>query len=317
MMRFVAQAVLLVLAVSCGTGKPTPITRSFEGKPLFAPDLGSRPVTWLQAEVDAALAKWRLDPSEISAVWVGRRLAFRYLFPDAVKWFTDALGTYPNSYRLRRHLGHRLLTLREVDGAIEVLTEARELAQEHPNRLEPDGASGPSGEPRGTTHGNIDYHLAFAHYLRAEYDRAAELWRECLEHWARNDDARVAALHWLHTSLVRAGRTEDAAKVLAHSIDPADIIEKFAFFELVQLYRGDVDVEILLAREQRSASVDYGVARYLIAQGNVERGEALLDALSERPGWTAFGVLAAEADVARRKGLTVPPPRPESNPAVQ
>lgn len=295
-----AAPVALLLACSCMSRPPAPLTLSLDGQPLHAPGLGGAPDEWLQAEIDAALAKWRLQPTEMSAIWVGRRLAYRYLFVEAADWYTGALETYPDSYRLRRHLGHRLLTLRKVDAAVEVLTEAKGLASIHPNRLEPDGAPGPSGEPRSTTHGNIDYHLALGHYLRGEYEMAAGLWGECLTKWARNDDARVAALHWMYTSLVRAGRAADAVRVLEQEIDPDDVIENFAYHELVRLYRGDVSSNELLARTDRSAALDYGIARFLIARGDARRGEAMLDELVKRSGWTAFGVLAAEADVARR-----------------
>ena len=215
---------------------------------------------------------------------MGRRLAYKSMFPEAIAWYEGAIETYPESYRLRRHVGHRMLTMRRIDAAVDALTTARELAAQHPNRLEPDGAPGPSGEPRSTTHGNIDYHLALAHYLRGEFDRAAELWSLCLTRWSRNDDSRVAAMHWLYTSLVRAGRAREAIRVLETPIDPDDVIENFAYHELVELYRGDLALADLMARDERSAALDYGIARHLLARGDTERGDAMLDELLLREG---------------------------------
>ncbi|MEO0662045.1 MAG: hypothetical protein AAFZ87_10940, partial [Planctomycetota bacterium] len=90
-------------------------------------------------------------------------------------------------------------------------------------------------------------------------------------------------------------------------IDPADVIENFAYHELVQLYRGERTAGEFLARDDRSAALEYGLARHLIANGDSAAGNGLLDALIERQGWTAFGVLAAEADVGRRDGTFVDP----------
>jgi hypothetical protein len=101
---------------------------------------------------------------------------------------------------------------------------------------------------------------------------------------------------------VRAGKAQQAINVLSAEIDPKDVIENFAYHELVQLYRGEIELADLLLREDRSAALDYGIARYLLARGDAERGNAMLDELVAREGWTAFGVLAAEADVARRDG---------------
>lgn len=285
----------LLVAAACSA--PAPLATSLVGEPLYGPDHDAPRARWLQAEIDAARAHWRLAPTEMNAVWVGRRLAYASRYDEAIDWYRGALETFPDSYRLRRHLGHRLLTVRRIDEAVEVLTEARALAADHPNRLEPDGAPGPSGEPRSTTHGNIDYHLALGLYLCGQFDRAAELWGECLRRWARNDDSRVAALHWLHTSLLRAGRADEAARALETPIDPDDVIENFAYHELVRMYRGELALEELAARADAGAALRYGVARTLIARGDVEAGEERLRALVGRSDWPAFGVLAAEADL--------------------
>lgn len=295
----------LLVPLGCRAAPPAPVALSLDGRPLHAPEPSGLPERWLQAEIDAALAKWALDPTEMNAIWVGRRLAYKGLFTEAIRWYVDALETFPDSYRLRRHLGHRLLTTRAVDPAIATLESARGFAAAHPNRLEPDGAPGPSGEPRSTTHGNIDYHLALAYYLKGEFPRAAEAWERSLERWSRNGDARIAARYWLALSLLRAGAMARARSVLDASVDEADVIENFDYLTLVRLFRREVTTGELLAREDRSAALDYGIARWLIHEGREREGRELLNSLLEREGWTAFGVLAAEADLAREGGLVI------------
>ncbi|MEM9378967.1 MAG: hypothetical protein AAGB93_03380 [Planctomycetota bacterium] len=299
LLPLVVATAALALSPSCAGRKagPRPVV-SMLGQTLEAPDLppARRDVMKLQAQ--AAMGSWELDATEMNAVWVGRRLAYLGQYRDAVGWYRGALTGFQDSYRLRRHLGHRLLTVRDIDEAITVLTRAQELAENQPNRLEPDGAPGPSGEPRSTTHGNIDYHLALAYYCKGKFNRAAELWLECARTWARNDDARVASVHWAYTSLVRAGRQAEADRALGLVGEDPDVIENFAYGDLLELYRGTTSIDAALEREDRGAAFDYGLARHMIATGDRERGEELLRDLTARPGWPAFGVLAAEADVA-------------------
>ncbi|MEC8495190.1 MAG: hypothetical protein VXZ39_09715, partial [Planctomycetota bacterium] len=121
MKRSFAIASLAVISCACASRGPAPLTTSLVGAPLAAPELGALSERWLQLEIDAAKAKWDLAPSETSAIWVGRRLAYKSMFPEAIAWYEDAIETYPESYRLRRHVGHRMLTLRRIDAAVETL----------------------------------------------------------------------------------------------------------------------------------------------------------------------------------------------------
>lgn len=254
---------------------------------------------WLEAELAADRAAWDYRQTEWNAIWVGRRLGYLGRHDDAVDWYRASLERFPDSHRLRRHLGHRLISLRRFGEAIDVLEEARALAADRRNYLEADGAPNPTGEPRSTTHGNIDYHLALARYLTGDLDGAAEAWRRCLDVWARNDDARVAAGHWLYTTLVRAGRGDEAAAVVAALPADPDVIENDAYRRLIDLYAGRVGPDDACddADGPADAAWLYGLARWRIARGEGEAGTALLRKLAAR-GDASFGVIAAEADLA-------------------
>ena len=281
-------------------GPAAPAGTSLLGAPLVPSPLRPRTRRRLELDLESARMAFEDDPTELRAVWVGRRLAYLGRYDEAIDWYRAALRDHPRSYRLRRHLGHRLITVRRIDEAVDALAVARALAASAPNRVEPDGAPGPTGEPRSTTHGNIDYHLALGHYARGEFDAAADLWLGCARRWATNDDSRVAAIHWAYMSLLRAGRTEEAARALDLVGPEPDVIENFAYLDLVQLYRGDLSAAALLERNSPSAALEYGLARHLIRTGDTVRGERMLEALTARPDWPAFGVLGAEADLARR-----------------
>ena len=116
------------------------------------------------------------------------------------------------------------------------------------------------------------------------------------------DDSRAAALHWLCTSLRRADRHEEAARVLKSCPPLPDVIENVAYLELVELYRGERRAEDLLASRDAASSNaarDYGLARWLIEEGRSAEGLAILETLVAGGG-NAFGTIAAEADLARR-----------------
>ncbi len=294
--RLLAASALALAA--CSSPPPPPVATSLLGAPLYSVAPDGLAASWMEAETDAAHLAWQCDPSEMRAVWMGRRLAYMGRFEEALAWYASAIGTYPDSYRLRRHMGHRLLTLRQIDPAIEILEEARTLAQDAPNRLEPDGAPGPEWEPRSTTHGNIAYHLALAYYLKHDFKKAAELWEACAFRWARTGDERVAAAHWAFMSWTRIGDDRAAQAVLKVLPREPEILENHDYAKLIRLYRGEVQINQLMGGEPNSAALDYGLARWLLTHGDHGAGGALLEELVTRPGWAAFGVLAAESDLA-------------------
>ncbi|MEM8710416.1 MAG: hypothetical protein AAGG01_05655 [Planctomycetota bacterium] len=294
----------VVGCLGCASSSPPPAAISLLGEPLARTGPDGLAADWMQAETDAAHLAWQCDPSEMRAVWMGRRLAYMGHFEHAITWYANAIQTFPESYRLRRHMGHRLLTIRKVQDAITVLEEARALAEGRPNRLEPDGAPGPEWEPRSTTHGNIEYHLALAYYLSGEWKKAAQAWDTCANRWARTGDERVAATHWLYMSLIRLGERSSADAAVQRLPADLDVLENEAYADLVRLYRGEAQLGDLMGREERSAALDYGLARWLMDHGDEEAGQALLEDLAGRSGWTAFGVLAAESDVARQRAET-------------
>ena len=84
-----------------------------------------------------------------------------------------------------------------------------------------------------------------------------------------------------------------------------DIIENHGYHRLLLMYKGELPSQALLdeigadGESIESASVAYGLANWLIEEGDEARGERILASLADSPQWAAFGVIAAEADLAR------------------
>jgi hypothetical protein len=79
-----------------------------------------------------------------------------------------------------------------------------------------------------------------------------------------------------------------------------DVVENVAYQNLCLLYRGDRTRADLAPRAGSSGSaLAFGLAHHALVTGDRARARAELAALAASPGWSAFGVIAAEAELAR------------------
>ena len=117
-----------------------------------------------------------------------------------------------------------------------------------------------------------------------------------------NDDMLVATADWQYMTYRRLGRDEDAARVLEDIEEDMDVIENFAYHKRLLMYKGIVDPEELLdpdADDLDLATQGYGVANFYFVNGEVDQAREILDKVLEGTYWSAFGYIAAEADVRR------------------
>ncbi|MGW8268285.1 MAG: tetratricopeptide repeat protein, partial [Longimicrobiales bacterium] len=191
---------------------------SLLGEPLYPPDAPEEVRARQQAQLEEALAALAADPEGADAlIWAGRRYAYLGQYRTAIEVFSRGIDLHPEDARFFRHRGHRLITLREFDGAIADFTRAVELIRGTADEVEPDGQPNALGIPTSTLHFNIWYHFGLAHYLKGEFDPAAEKYRSCMEA-SEHPDSKVATAHWWYMSLRRAGR-EEAALSLVQGLD--------------------------------------------------------------------------------------------------
>lgn len=301
-LQLVGAAAALALAVPAFQGRPE--GTSLLGKALLSPPPSEAVRARLDADLTAARAALGRAPDDPDArIWVGRRLAYLGRYRDAIAMFTEGAERFPKDARFLRHRGHRYITVREFDKAIADLERADALAAALPDQIEPDGQPNARNIPLTTLHSNIRYHLALAYYLKGDFARAAPVWLRARDA-VRNPDNLVSATHWLYLTLRRLGRSDDAARALDAVVSGLDVVENGSYYSLCQLYKGMRTAdEVLKAAGAGSAgaAVVYGVAVWHELNGRAADANALRRQLVDGPEWAPFGVIAAEADLARAK----------------
>jgi len=261
----------------------------------------------LEADLAAARRELEENPRDPAAhVWVGRRLGYLGRYREAVDVFTAAIEEFPESYRLLRHRGHRNITLRRLDAAVDDLSRAAALAYGAPDQAEPDGAPNEWGVPRSTDQSNIYYHLGLALYLRGEYAEAVRAYEDCLEYAVVNDDMLVATLYWLSNARGRLEGSAAAVAVAERAHPEMMILENDAYHGLLLARAGGTSEELLasVAEAHGEESIDwlttaYGVSVSRELMGDAAGARTLRARIIEAETWPAFGFIAAEADQAR------------------
>lgn len=306
-----AAVAALLLAVGCAAEPPPPPpppaddveATSLLGEPLRRPALDLEVAERHEAERVRAQSTWVKDPSDPEPlIRMGLENAHLGRIRDAVLVFGRGLERFPGDARFLRHRGHRYITLRRFERAVEDLTRARALIAGKPDPAEPAEAGGASG----TLGSNVRAHLGLAHYLSGEWAAAEEVLQEEVALAASpegNPDRLVAAAYWLVLALHRQGRGEEAAPVLA-LIDPRAALRADAGHRRVLLlFAGELG-PVELAREAAgdgpgAATCGYGLGAWHLAQGRADDARRAWEAVVGKGEWMAFARIAAEAELAR------------------
>ncbi len=301
-----------VLLGGCGASDDRPVPDSppgaqavsFLGDSLFPPVPTAKIGAERERELEEAFERLAKAPSDADAmIWFGRRLAYLGYYQEAISVYTDGIAEHPEDARFLRHRGHRYITTRNLDSAVDDLARAAKLVQGKPDELEPDGLPNAKGIPTSTLHSNIWYHLGLAQYLKGDFERALSSYKEDLK-VASNPDILVAASHWLYMTLRRLGRPDKAAEVLDAIHADMDIIENHSYHRLLLMYKAEIPVEELLQEARgddalQNATIAYGIGNWLLYNGEEERAREIFQEILAGPQWAAFGYIAAEAEVGR------------------
>lgn len=299
-------SVLLVLSLAACQSTPTYGT-SLLGEALPMPAFDDARRARLERDLIQARRDLDADPGSVDNwIWYGRRLAYLGRYQEAVAHFGQGLRAWPESYRLLRHRGHRFITLRRFDRAIEDLERAAELMPSSPLRTEPDGIPNARNTPISNTQGNVWYHLGLARYLAGDFEGALAAYDQRARHTDRNDDNRCATAYWRYLILARLGREAEARAAVAGIRADMDIIENHTYRDLCLLYQGSRCVEDLHAgggerAEVLAGTLGYGLAMHRWLEQDREGGRQMWRKIVAGTASNAsFGSIAAEAELARQ-----------------
>jgi hypothetical protein len=126
--------------------------------------------------------------------------------------------------------------------------------------------------------------------------------------FSNNNDMRCATSYWLYLSLRRLGRDGEAQAVLEPITPDMELIENFAYHELLLLFKGDMSAQQILHSDAEpgpigqpidDATRGYGVGAWHLVNGRDDQARTIFRQVVRDSAWAAFGHIAAEAELAR------------------
>lgn len=310
MRKLIVLSLPLLVVFGCGQKQEeqtekAPEVVSLLGKTFYEPERSPEAQARLDSNLQVAEKNFLKDPSEENYIWYARRLGYLSRFNDAIEILSQGLEKYPDSYRLLRHRGHRYISMRLFDRAIDDLTRASQLMTPWPPEIEPDGAPNKMNIPLSSTQFNIWYHLGLAHYLKGDFEKAEQAYIECLK-VSNNDDLLVATIDWFYMTYRREGKDELAKGLLGNITDSMNIIENDSYYKRLQMYQGKLQPEQLLTVDPEADDYDlslatqgYGVGNWYLYNGDTTKAIDIFEKVVAGKSFASFGFIAAEAELAR------------------
>ncbi len=267
-------------------------------KPEVVSPLGAK--HYAQADDKGEIAKAReklaADPKNVELIIaLGRAQANVWRYNDAIKTYTQGIKIAPANAMLYRHRGHRYISTRQFDKAVTDLKRASELKNDDYD---------------------IWYHLGLAHYLKGEFSKAAAAYERCYAVAEKNratveaskegrDDSVIAISDWLYMTYRRMKKDADAAKVLGKITPQLQVKENKSYYDRLLFYKGlkkeDELVNVEKSTDLEIATVGYGIGNWHLYNGNRAKAEEYFRKIVSGKYWPAFGFIAAEAELARKK----------------
>lgn len=264
--------VLSTLAAARAQGEPE-LVSPFGVKFYSQPDEKG-----LIAEAEKKLAA---DPKNVELIIaLGRAQATPWRFRDAIATYTRGIEIDPNNAMLYRHRGHRYISTRQFDKAVQDLERAAKL-----NNKDFD----------------IWYHLALANYLKGNFEKAAAAYEQAYAA-AQKDDSRIAASDWLYMSYRRAGKNAEAQRSLDRITPDMKVEENKSYFDRLMLYKGikkESDIINDKMTDLEIATVGYGIANWRLYNGDKAKAKEMFLRITSGKYWPAFGFIAAETELTR------------------
>lgn len=298
----------LTLIISCSDDQQLPPVPegvqgySLLGDTLYTPEISAELFEEQNEKLIEALTSYRVDPENAEAIiWLGRRTAYLGQYREAIQIFTEGVFKFPEDPRMYRHRGHRYITLRKFDLAIEDFEEAKTLMRSMPDVLEPDGLPNELNQPTSTLKSNVFYHKGLAHYLKGEFDQAIDEYESALD-LELTDDMRVALIYWYYMALKRSGNDLKAGQIIEPVHSEIELIENEAYLNLILVFKGVFDSNRLMETAEdalENATLGYGIGNWHYMNGREERAISIWQNVYDTDQWAAFGYIASEAELVR------------------
>ena len=265
------------LALSLLVAVPSAAAQSVQYQPASGVVYRSQADTGPVARAERALAE---DPRNVQRfIQLGVAQAGARQMREAVQTFTRALGVAPNDPMLYRWRGHRNLSVRNFDQAMADLTR---------------------GYGMDSTNYGILYHLGVLRFVRGDFNAAADAFARAQPR-APDGGELAGATDWLWMSLMRAGRSAEAAAMLARR--PDTLPASNAYVKRLRMYRGEIAPEALFAPSDTGdvdvATLAFGLGTWYLVKGDSTRAREQFRRSIASGGWPAFGFIASEAELAR------------------
>src|SRR5881628_299923 len=233
------------------------------------------------ARAESALAA---DPRSVERIiQLGLAQSGARQFREAIQTFTRGLTIAPTDAVLYRWRGHRYLSVREFDRALDDLTRGSRL---------------------DSTNYGIWYHLGIVRYARGDFAAAADAFARAQR---RPPDAAelAGATDWLWMSLSRAGRAAEAQAMLDRHPHPHpdSLAATNAYAQRLRLYRGQIGPDDVITPADTGdvalATLSYGVGNWYLVRGDTARARAWFERSVRSGGWPAFGFIMSEVELQR------------------
>jgi tetratricopeptide (TPR) repeat protein len=213
-----------------------------------------------------------------------RTLARLQRHDDAIASCSEAIALQPDSAAALLDRGHYFINARKVDRALPDLTRARTL----------------NADPYG-----VAYHLALANYLTGNYQQAAVEYENCVT-TAKTGDNVIACSAWQYLALRRAGRADDAAKILERATPDVKVESSTAYLDRLLLFKGvKTEPEVAKAMETNNLqlpTVAYGIGMWHLLNGREAQAREYFQKAASAPAQpSAFGSVAAYYELQRMK----------------
>ncbi len=299
-----------ILFIGCSSPKPEvaeekkPEIISLLGIEFFAPT-STHPK--LDSNLFLAQKIFAGDSSEENFIWLGRRTAYLTRYNEAIEIFSKGIVKYPNSFKLYRHRGHRFISQRKFDSAISDFEKAVELMNGVALEIEPDGQPNKLNTPLSNTQFNVWYHLGLAHYLKGDFVKAEDAYKQCMQ-VSDNNDLFIATADWLYMTFRRQNKTAEAEELLNSVQENMPIVENDSYYQRLMLYKGNLEVTDVLNPDPEAEDMDlalatqgYGVGNWYLYQKDTTKAREIFEKVVSGKHFSAFGFIAAEADLARLK----------------